>query len=110
MKCLLLIAAMLLGSVGTLTAQERHGTFSYNSMESGPNRAFFEKQRNLPNSYSRISTDPFSGEASGPVHEFQIRTGECGNQRDRGDCSYNAMRSALRGPIPGRRLSCKISA
>lgn len=95
MKLIALIAAVVLAGPSMGEARERHGTFTYNSMERGPNLAFFVKERSLPNSYSRTKTDPFTGEATGPVHRFEIRTGECGNQRDRGDCSYNAVRSEL---------------
>lgn len=82
-------------SAPTIHAQENHGTFTYNTMETGPRRAFFEKHRNLPNSYSVIRTDPFGGGGNGPVHRFEIRTGECGSPLDQGDCSYNAVRSEL---------------
>jgi len=97
MKFFATILVLLLGSIqpSAVQAQENHGTFTYNSMETGPRRAFFEKHRNLPNSYSVIRTDPFGGGGNGPVHRFEIRTGECGSPLDQGDCSYNAVRSEL---------------
>lgn len=84
-------AIMFLLVPGICMAKERFGSFSYNAMESGPRKAFYEKDRNLPNSYSRVPEAPFGTDSSSPVHRFEIRPGECGG----GDCSSRAMRSEL---------------
>ncbi len=95
MKLLSIVAAAALVSIAPAHAKERHGTFTYNSTDTGPRRAFIEKNRNLPNGHSIIRADPFTGASSGPIHRFEIRTGECGNAKDRGDCSSNSVRSEL---------------